>query len=214
MMLLSPRYFMADPQARPFIRDEKHDLTSTDAPTQSQGRFIIYSRKVPKGQVEIVTALSPYVAARSGAGASQTVVNLSPEAANGWFLFEPQVDRAAPFRNDIDFVQYDDLAGATDSLRTRANGIAYVSQNPFTDARNQFNQPSSAFSTVVKGGSQFEVIFSIITTGGISLPYTIGATAKRVDFAGCLVMGIEMSQQAYDAVVNKVQNQVFSGVQP
>ena len=206
MMLLDPRYFMADPQARPFIRDERHDLTAADAPTQSQGRFIIYSRKVPKGQVEIVTALSPYVAARSGAGASQTVINLTPEAANGWFLFEPQVDRSSPFRNDVDFVEYDDLAGATDTLRTRANGITHVSANPFTDARNQFNQPSAAFSALVKGGSQFEVIFSVIATGGISLPYTIGSTAKRVDFAGCLVMGIEMSQQAYDDVVKKQQD--------
>lgn len=214
MMLLSPRYFMSDPQARPFVRDERHDLTSADAPTQSQGRFIVYSRKVPRGQVEIITAISPYVAARSGAGASQTVVNLSPEAANGWFLFEPQVDRSAPFRNDVDFVSYDDLAGATDAARVRANGITHVSANPFTDARNQFNQPSAAFSALVKGGSQFEVIFSLIPTAGISLPYAIGSTAKRVDFAGCLVMGIEMSQQAYDAVVHKVQNQEFKGMSP
>lgn len=203
MMLLDPRFFMADPQARPFIRDERHDLSSTAAPIQAQGRYIIYSSKVPKGQVQIVTAIAPYAMARSGAGGgTETFVNLTPNQANGWFLYEPQVDRAAPFRNDVDFAELQNAAGATDTLRYRANGITHISENPFTDARNQFNQPSAAFSALVKGGSQFEVIFSLIPAT-VAVPYTIGSGTKRVDVAGCLVMGIEMSQQAYDEVVRR-----------
>lgn len=208
-VLVEPSYFLADPQVRPFIRDMRQDVTATNAPTVAVGKYVVFTVRPPRGQVLIVKSFVPYAMARTDVGlATESFALIDPLAApgaSGVFSFEPTVNDSAPFVIESDF-NAPQLAGTGNDLeRVRNRGVSYISADPWQEAQQSWFNP--LFSILVPGDSTFQVIFSILPPAPTNpLPiagqYTVGGAGggKRVDFAGCVVVGQQMTEQYYHSL--------------
>jgi len=201
-VLIEPSYFLADPQVRPFVSDQRQDLAAANAPITSEGHFIIASLKPPRGQVVIIKAIVPYAMERILVGAAEeTVRMLDPVNANGFFSFAPSINDAAPFIIEQDY-NAPRIALFNDLDRVRSPGISDISQQPWADAQRSWFNP--LFSILVPSDAVFRIVFSILPPATTSpLPpggqYGINGAGgtRNVDFAGCMIVGQQMSAQYY-----------------
>ncbi len=201
-ILINPNHFLADPQVKPFYRDKRQDLTAGNVPTTSPGEYVVFSEKVPHGQVLIIKAIVPYAVERTFIGGPdfESFRMLDPVQANGFFLFQPRVSGGAPFILETDYNLPETQALPPNDLdRARGPGISYISQHPYEQAMQSWFNP--LFSILVPGDTTFYIAFSLLPS---ALPaggqFAVGgneATAKRVDFAGAVVVGQQMSEQSY-----------------
>lgn len=203
-ILIEPSHFLADPQVRPFIKDGRQDLTAPNCPIASAGKYIIFSLRPPRGQVVIIKSMVPYAMERTDPGGpNESFKMLDPQQANGFFTFEPSINDAAPFIIESDFNAPEIQAGPPSANnRVRSRGISYISPDPWQEAHQSWFNP--LFSLLVPGDTVFQMLFSIYPPSPINaMPatgqYSIGGVdgGKRVDFAGCMVVGQQMTEQYY-----------------
>jgi hypothetical protein len=221
---IDPLRFLVDEQIRPFYRDERHDLTASNAPILSTGVYIVHSHQVPKDTVEVVMGVLPHVWARSNPGtANETVAlinevdSLPPAApatsilqgtAQGWFLWTMLKGGAQPFTVETNYNAPQTQAGASDAQRFVQRGSTWATNDRIIGSTVGFGNPLS--TVLVPAGQKFEVTFQLAPrspTNPIPNPYQIPspavpAPALRIDFAGALVFGVTMPQQYYDKLVN------------
>jgi hypothetical protein len=216
MILIDPRHYLADPTARPFIRDFRIDLTASDVPQESAGRYIVADLKVPRGQRFLVKSVMPYAMARTDVGTAQESARiLVNEEVGGFFSFEPTVNGNSPFVIEADLNAMRTSAGAQNSDRVRANGWTHVSDNPWFQASASWDNPM--FTVEVSPDSTFRIVFTVLPVGfanPLPNPYVIPAAPppaaqppKRVDFAGVVITGVNMSDQSYRDIYRKVEQQ-------
>jgi hypothetical protein len=208
MEIINPHYFLADPQVRPFSFDQRVDLTAADVPTVGKDRYVVQELRPPRGQIYVVKAFFPYAAARTDVGlATESFVYLGEEA-NGFFKFEPLVNDNSPFIMETDF-NAPRTAGGTllNADRQRNKGVSYVTPSPWSEATQAFFNP--LFTFLIPSNASYRVIFSVLPTAAASAipnPYQIGVGPKRVDFAGCITVGLQMPEQHYHGIVQRVRN--------
>lgn len=200
--------YYVHPDEKMFIYDFRHDLTAADCPSPSAGEYIVMDFKVPKSAVWIIKGFVPYAMERTDVGGvTESARYITPQDGNGWFSFAPVAAGGPPFviTTNYNAPQNDD-GNQQDALRQRSNGISQVSLNPYTDAVWQMQ--NAFFTMAVHSEQRFQTIFSLMgppASGGtgtpISNPYSIGTPTapanKRVDFAGVVVAGLMMSENAY-----------------
>ena len=212
MFVIDPTNFLADTQAKPFVRDFRSDLLAPDIKTQSVGRYFIAEHRVPRGTVLVVKGLVPYACERTDVGTVNEAFDfIDPEVGNGNFSFEPQINGNAPFISSIDYNAPRTASGTKlNADRVRQNGYSQISKRPLDDAKNEWFNPMYSF--VVPADATLAVIFTILrvgTTSPIPNPFSIGvATEKRVDFAGVVLVGLEMPEQAYNQALSSAQKKV------
>lgn len=193
--------FIADPQIRPFHREQRVDLLASDTPTIQDGRYVVYQSRVAKGQVEVVTSIVPYVQRRTDVGTNAESFSLiSPEEGDGFFAFAPFVGNQSPIIVDMNLNSPKTAATASNSERQRASGITHLSRTPFADSFARYTNPM--FKVPVPSEAEmiitFEILPASVVAAPIPLPFQIGASAKRVDFAGVIVSGVLLPSSVYD----------------
>lgn len=211
-MLLNPRDFMVDESVKPFIKDQRVDLLAADTKKQAAGRYFVFEHKVTKGNVLVIKGLVPYACERTDVGTTdEAFAMIDPLFGNGCFSFEPQVNGNAPFTVSLDYNAPRISTGTLlNADRARKNGFSHISKAPLDDAKQAYFNP--IFSFLVPSDNTLSVVFSILSVGSSSPmpnPYTIGGTSeKRVDFAGVVVVGVEMSEQLYRKTAADLQKKV------
>lgn len=198
---------VADSQRRRWVRNRRIDLLAANAPVVSQNYFICFEEEIPENSVVVVKGLVPYVCERTNPGNNESWQYLAPAIANGWFSFEPVIGVAAPMEIVLD-VNAPTLAAGTlnNDERQGSKGLTDVSDTPWRDAAIFWTNP--LFSFAVQGGSKLQVLFRLLsdihaaTDSPMTNIYTIAVGAgppltKRVDFAGCLVVGEIMPAALY-----------------
>lgn len=199
-------YFLKDDQVRPFLRDERHDITAANAPMHSPDEFIIFSKTPPKNQVIIVKAIAPYVMRRTDVGDAvlESFEMIPPVLANGFFMFEPFVQTQSPFVIETDVNAPAVMASANDAERIKGPGFTCVTDDPI---KSILFSHDNTFSIFIGGQQPFQILMKVLpvnTVGGIPNPFTVGnppipgPQQKRVDFAGALVYGVTMPEQLYN----------------
>ena len=212
MTALNPSLYISDPSVRPFTRNSRVDLTAPDVPILNDEEFVIESHRTKSGEIEVVHALFPYAQERTDVGTpSEAFRQLSQFDANGYFSFSPKVNGENAFNLSLNLNTPRISAGPlTNNDRQIRGGITTVSEQPWIDAQRY----NPLFSIPVPSDVLFEVTFAIlppstVTAAAIPNGYFIGgaggAGTRRVDFAGVLVAGIVMSQQAYDRVLEEAE---------
>lgn len=209
--LTDPRYFMRDTEAQPFLSDYRVDLTASDVPLESAGRYIVTQIRPPKGQTLLIKAFQPYAMKRTDIGtADESFAMIDPLEAGGHFSFEPLVGGLAPIVIGLNVNAPRDLAGPLlNNDRVIGKGVSFISSTPYADVmRSGFNQN---FTIEVPSDRLFTVVFSLIDNtafaGALSNPYQVTtdpAVTKRVDFAGTVVSGIIMSDQRYQQLTKEI----------
>ena len=213
-VIIDPRRYLADATARPFVRDFRVDLTAPDVPTEATGRYIVAELPVPRGQRFVVKSIFPYAMARTDVGDAslESARMLSNAEAGGYFSFEPSVNGNSPFVIEADLNAMRTSAGAQNSDRVKTNGWTHIVENPWFSASVNWDNP--LFSVEVAPDAVFRIIFTLLPTGfssGLPNPYLIPAPPpavqppKRVDFAGVILAGINMSDQSYRDIFREVE---------
>lgn len=214
-VLINPGYFLSDPEVRPFVIDKRIDLADPNAPIVATGRYICASVKVPKAQIYVVKALIPYAMERINMpAANETAQFLNPRECDGFFMFEPLVNDSSPFIMETDYNAMSiDGAAYNNNDRVRGKGISYISDEPWKTAQNVWFNP--LFTFAVPGDATLRVIFSIFGVAGVGgIPvggqYAVAGAggARRVDFAGCMIVGQQMSEQYYRGLVQQHGNRI------
>lgn len=212
MQLLSALHFLDDPEIRPFMRNQRVDLKASNCPFISTNRYVCFSFEVPAGQCLVVKGMSFYACERTDIGTTTEAFRyLTPEEGNGYFSFQPLVDRNSPYIVNLDFNSPKTAAGTLNNNdRQGSNGYTEISDKPTQDVRLL---ESPIFSVAVQANRKLEVAFSVLpvsTLNSSGIPtggqFQVGTGAKRVDFAGAVIAGLIMPQQLYDQVKAKVQN--------
>lgn len=192
------------PLRKPFLYDFRADLTASDVESEG-GKFILGKLKPPRGQVLVVQAFSFYAQERLNVGApNETMRFLDPQDANGFFLYEPRIGDSAPFLLGLDYNAPRTQAGALNKDRAQGKGFSNISKDPQADLMMSWGNPLLTF--LVAGGDTLRVLFSPLRVGSSTpLPgvYTVGSTGRRVDFAGFIVAGEALSDQAYRELVQE-----------
>lgn len=215
---IEPKFFLADPQIRPFILDERVDLLASNVPISATGKFIVSELRPPRGQVYLIKNITPYAMERTNVGnpATESFQFLSPIVAGGFFSFEPTVNDNSPFIIEQNY-NAPRVSAAPAALnnndRVRAKGIGYISDAPFTVAQNSWFNP--LFTILVPSNAVFRLIFSILPVSTtLPLPaggqYSVGGVvvgSRRVDFAGSVLVGQQMSEQYYHGLAQRVATQ-------
>jgi len=208
MLLVPPRYLLADPDAAPFYWDHRIDLTAADAPIIATGQFLVFQQRVPANQVWLIKTIMPHVYARTDVGTAQENYRaLTKQEANGYFSWELLVDEQTPLMS----ANYNNprLASAPQNTdRSNLNGISTISEDPHGDAFKSWNNP--LFTIKASADKVVKVVFRIRALGQASpIPngYAVGGAvgSRRVDFAACLLTGAVVPAQTYDRVAEKLQ---------
>jgi hypothetical protein len=207
---LDMREVFADPQVRPFSRDQRIDLAAANAPTLAEGLFIVLSNKTEKGKIDIVRYIVPYAQERTDVATAQEAFRmLDPQAANGYFAFSPLVNGGPASVNlEVNYNAPRINAGPTNNKdRQIRAGIAHLSADPWIDSQRY----NPLFAIPVPSEALFQITFELLpaaTGAGIPNPYQIATGAKRVDFAGVVVTGVTMPQTMYDRMLEEEQSRV------
>lgn len=207
-------YLLGDAQTKQWIRHHRQDLVASNCPIQQTGRFIVFDELVPEGSFVVVKGVVPYAMERIQVGTPAEFAQfIEPIVGNGWFSFEPLVNGGSPFEIfvDVNAPQQAIIASTgvandpNDKDRARAKGFTDISKEPLRDAGTYWSNP--LFSFGVPGGARLQVIFSLLPSA-IANPlqgYAIGASVeppqRRVDFAGCFVVGEIMPETLYRSLV-------------
>jgi hypothetical protein len=212
---IEPKFFLADPQIRPFVIDERVDLTAPNVPIAATGKYVVSELRPPRGQVYLIKNITPYAMARTNVGlATESFQFLNPIAAGGFFSFEPTVNDNAPFIIEQNY-NSPKIAGAAslnNNDRIRAKGIGYITDAPWVVAQNGWFNP--LFTVLVPSNAVFRLIFSILPVSATDpLPaggqFGVGGAGgtRRVDFAGSVLVGQQMSEQYYHGLAQRVAAQ-------
>jgi hypothetical protein len=205
MSFIDPRYFLADPEVRPFILDQRQDLTAPNVTILGTNRFVVFELVPPRGQVYLIKNFVPYAMQRINVAGVNATFEMIPSAdAAGFFAFEPLLNDNSPFiiEQSYNAAKTSGAVSLNNEDRTRTKGIGYISDSPYADAQNAWFNP--LFSVLVPGQSLFRVAFSILSPSlADPLPAAgrfgvggVGGT-RRVDFAGCVLVGQQMTEQYY-----------------
>ncbi len=210
-ILLLPQHILDDPQVKPFIRDQRVDLKAGNVPIISTNRYVVLAYDVPPGQCLVVKGMAFYACERTYIGlTNESFRYLTGQEANGFFSYQPLVDRNSPYQVNLDFNSPKTSGGTLNNNdRQGSNGFTEITATPFTDVKMVENP---LHTIAVPAGKRFEVAFSILpvsTLNSSGIPtggqFQIGTGIKRVDFAGAVIQGLIMPQQLYDQVKAKVQ---------
>lgn len=211
--LIESQFYVADPTAKPFVQDFRQDVTAPDIEIAAAGVFIICKLTPPSNQMFLIKTMTFYAMERTnvGGGAAASAAFITPAAGNGFFVYEPFVGGNSPFILGLDFNAPRIQAAPLNSNRTKKSGISYITDSPWTDTQNAWFNPM--FTIKVPASEVFSVQFSLLANGtapnGLPNTFTIGAPGpKRVDFAGVMVAGIQMSEQAYRDVVEDLNKRL------
>jgi len=213
---IEPKFFLSDPQIRPFILDERVDLTAQNVPITATGKFVVSELRPPRGQVYLIKNITPYAMARTNVGlATESFQFLSPIAAGGFFSFEPTVNDNSPFIIEQNYnAPRIDVAppSGNNNDRIRAKGIGYITDAPWVVAQNGWFNP--LFTVLVPSNAVFRLVFSILpvsATNPIPPAGQFGIAGaggtRRVDFAGSVLVGQQMSEQYYHGLAQRVAAQ-------
>lgn len=205
MFPVDPRFWAQDTNARTLgPLDVRCDLTAADVETAGTNQIIIGTIKVPPGQVYVLKTLVPYAMERVNVGlATETFQMMNPVTANGFFSFEPIISDGAPHVLGTNYNAPRLAASPLNSDRSTSKGISHISQNPWQDTQRSMFNP--LFTMVVPADKVFSVIFRILPVGAQNpIPaggqFSVGgavAGTRRVDFAGFMVSGVQMSESHY-----------------
>lgn len=208
---IEPKFFLADPQIRPFILDERIDLTAPNAPIEATGKFIVTELRPPRGQVYLIKNITPYAMERTNVGlANESFALISAPTAAGFFTFEPTVNDNSPFiiEQNYNAPKTAGAASLNNNDRVRAKGIGYIADAPFAVAQNSWFNP--LFTILVPSNAVFRLTFSILPVSATDpLPaggqFGIGGAGgtRRVDFAGSILVGQQMSEQYYHGLAQR-----------
>lgn len=201
----------ADPSILPFTRDHRVDLLASDVETLSTNRFVVYRNRLTKGQVEIVKALVPYACRRIDIGdasgnPAESFEYIPPEEGDGFFAYSLLKNGQPPIIMDLDYnAPRPANATLSNKERQKRSGISNLSVTPWRDATSG----AGALPVAIPFESENEqlVTFEILPASTVTpLPaagrFTVGVAAtKRVDFAGVLIIGVQMPQSLYNALV-------------
>lgn len=213
---IDPKFFLADPQVRPFVIDERVDLTAPNVPIAATGKFIVTELRPPRGQVYLIKNITPYAMERVNVGnvATESFQLISAPSAAGFFSFEPTVNDNSPFiiEQNYNAPKTANAASLNNNDRVRAKGIGYITDSPWLAAQNSWFNP--LFTILVPSNAVFRLIFSIlpvsatdpIPAGGRFGVNGVGGT-RRVDFAGSILVGQQMSEQYYHGLTQRVSAQ-------
>lgn len=207
---IEPRFFLADPQIRPFIFDERVDLTAPNVPIASTGRYVVSELRPPRGQVYVIKNITPYAMERVDVGLpTETFRLINAPTAAGFFSFEPSVNDNSPFIVRQNYNAPMAAPGTNNNDRVQAKGIGYISDAPFTIAQNGWFNP--LFTILVPSNAIFRLVFSILPVASstpipVQGQYAVGGAggARRVDFAGSILVGQQMSEQYYHTLAQQV----------
>jgi hypothetical protein len=212
---IEPKFFLSDPQIRPFILDERVDLTAPNVPIAATGKYVVSELRPPRGQVYLIKNITPYAMARTNVGlATESFQLLDPIAAAGFFSFEPTINDNAPFiiEQNYNAPKTAGAASLNNNDRIRAKGIGYITDSPWLAAQNSWFNP--LFTVLVPSNAVFRLIFSILPMSGTDpLPaggqFGVGGAGgtRRVDFAGSILVGQQMSEQYYHGLAQRVAAQ-------
>lgn len=212
MYPVDPRFWLQDTNVRTLgPLDVRCDLTAPDVETAGTNQIVVGRIRAPKSQVYVFKTFVPYAMERVNVGnaATETFQMMNPVTSNGFFVFEPVVTQGAPHIMGTDYNRPRLAAAPLNNDRSASKGIASISQNPWLDTQRAMFNP--LFTIVVPSDKEFTVLFSILPVGTASpIPaggqFGIGGAGgtRRVDFAGFMVSGVQMSQQHYDNTFAKV----------
>ena len=214
MFPVDPRFWAQDSNARTLgPLDVRCDLTAADVETAGTNQIIIGSIKVPQGQLYVIKTIVPYAMERVNGGlATGTFQVLDPVSGNGFFSFEPIVSDGAPHVLGTNYNAPRLAAAPLNNDRSTSKGVSHISQNPWQDTQRSMFNP--LFTIVVPSDKVFSVIFRILPVGAQSpIPaggqFGIGGAGgtRRVDFAGFMVSGVQMSEQHYTRTLELLNNQ-------
>lgn len=212
---IEPKFFLADPQIRPFVFDQRVDLTAPNVPIAAAGKYIVTELRPPRGQVYLIKNLTPYAMERTNVGlATESFQLISAPTAAGFFTFEPTVNDNAPFiiEQDYNAPKTAGAASLNNNDRVRAKGIGYIADSPWAVAQNSWFNP--LFTIFVPSNAVFRLVFSILPVSATDpIPAAgrfgvggVGGT-RRVDFAGSILVGQQMSEQYYHGLAQRVASQ-------
>ena len=210
--LIESQFYVADPTAKPFVLDFRQDVTAADIETAAAGVFVICRVAPPSNQMFLIKSMVFYAMERTNVGlVTESAQFIDPAVSNGFFSFQPLVGRNSPFIVELDFNAPRIAAAPLNADRTRTKGISYTSMDPWRDTQTAWFNPM--FTILVPTSEEFSVNFSLLRNGaapnGLPNTYTIGAPGpKRVDFAGVMIAGIQMTEQAYRDVVEELNRRV------
>lgn len=213
---IEPKFFLADPQIRPFVLDERVDLTAPNVPIAATGKYVVSELRPPRGQVYLIKNITPYAMERTNVGlATESFQLITPASvAGGFFSFEPTVNDNAPFiiEQNYNSPKTAGAASLNNNDRIRAKGIGYITDAPWLAAQNSWFNP--LFTILVPSNAVFRLIFSILPVSATDpLPaggqFGVGGVGgtRRVDFAGSILVGQQMSEQYYHGLAQKVAAQ-------
>ena len=153
--------------------------------------------------------------ARTNVGlATESFQLIDSIAAAGFFSFEPTVNDNAPFiiEQNYNSPKTAGAASLNNNDRIRAKGIGYITDAPWLAAQNSWFNP--LFTVFVPSNAVFRLIFSILPVSATDpLPaggqFGIGGAGgtRRVDFAGSILVGQQMSEQYYHGLAQRVAAQ-------
>lgn len=173
----------------PYYRDETRDLAAADVPIRASGEYVVFEDTVPQNQVVIIKGFVPYVMERTDLGSSgvESAKLIPNSEISRMVSFEPSINNSSPHIIENNHVKMELHSATSDSGRHRSQGFSHVSSNPWEDAIRLWG--SNAYNIVVPPESLIRVFFKVLAVGTNFSTYTVGSGSKRIDFAGCLVVG-------------------------
>lgn len=217
-VLLDGRGFIIDESATPFIHDRALDLVAAqDAGTPyfpGQPEILIFDYPAEKSQVLVVKAIIPYALQRVDVGLDTEHLEFIPQRlGNMAFQFTPYIGPGAIGLVDFKYPPLNSAAAAANEPSESSKGFTTISEEPKQDAERAWFNPMTTYA-LVPPGQPFRVTFKLIPTtlgGGFYIPPKVipgpdpNANKQRVDWAGCYVVGMQMSQQAYSEMVDDMK---------
>lgn len=208
--LLDPRKFLHDRNATYWEVDQRQDLTASDVEQVGTGQYVIWKYRAPKGQVVIVKGMAHYAFARTAVGnpVNESMSIIPGSSGNGFFLYSPRLESGTPFQMNLDYNAPQTAGGSPLNTRRQAgSGRSNITDQPLFDALRTMEQ--SFFTIKIPSEKELSIVFSLLPaspTSPIPNTYAVGSGQKRVDFAGSLLVGLQMSESYYDEIVRDMDN--------
>jgi hypothetical protein len=215
-VLLDGRGFLVDDAVKPFIHDRRIDLVAAQAAAApvfpALPEFLMFDYVCEKDMVLLVKAIIPYAQERIDAGLATERLRFVPSnVGNTSFIFTPYVASGALALFDWQYDPDNTAATAANEPTAGGKGFTSISQEPKHDAEVAWLSPMVTYALVTPE-QHFRVTFKLMpgTSPGRFLipplpPALPDPNAQRVDKAGCVVVGMQMTHQAYKQMVGEMQ---------
>lgn len=218
-VLLDGRQFIIDNSVKPFIHDRRIDLVAAQAAGApvfpAAPEFLIFDARVDKQQVWLIKAIIPYAQQRiNPALVTERLQFIPSSVGNTSFVFTPYISGGALGLFDFKYNPANTSATAANEPSVGGKGFTTISQEPMMDAHRALLSPVFTYA-FVPPDTDFQVTFRLMPGGNLPAAFYIPPLAvpepdpnidrQRVDMAGCLIVGLQMSQQAYNQMVGELQ---------